>query len=302
MAKAFDGNAIGTFWEVNDASQYPNWAKYDFGTGKAYKIIAVSFGVYGHADYVNRHPKDWYIEGSNNDSDWTSLGAFPNSHFENLNASTTQQHTWALANNTSYRYIRITIGGVQNSGNIIRMGDIKLYEATAQGPTGATGYTGYTGTTGYTGYTGTTGYTGYTGEQGDKYAIVKSKDEGYVGLTCVEMPETRFEDVVIIDIKEPLNNARGKFKLAHKIDEEFIYACEENSIKPISCTVSSPCVCGVTVEEGSIVLEFSDLLPTPDEVVVKISGIRKGRLNNRFVKYTQEDAERNSQFWDSWRE
>ena len=182
------------------------------------------------------------------------------------------------------------------------------------GPTGATGYTGYTGDTGhtgdtgYTGPTGPTGYTGYSGpqgeqgEQGDKYAIVESKEGGYVGLTCVEMPETRFEDLVIINVYEIFGKeTTGNLKIAQKIDKEFIYVCEEGSIKPISYTSSSPCVLGLSIEDEQIIVEFSDILPIPKEIIVKISGIRKGRLNKRFTKYTQEQAESNTRFWDSWK-
>jgi hypothetical protein len=164
---------------------------------------------------------------------------------------------------------------------------------------GATGYTGYTGPKGDTGYTGPAGN---TGDQGDKYAIVKSKDEGYVGLTCVEMPETRFEDVIVVNIEEKFGeNIKINANVKVDIDEEFLFICEESSIKPISFIPSSPCIMGASIENNGLILKFSDILPLPKEVVVKISGIRKGRLNKRFNKYTEEEANRNTKFWDTWK-
>ena len=39
----------------------------------------------------------------------------------------------------------------------------------------------------------------------------------------------------------------------------------------------------------------------PEEIVVKLSGIRKGRLGRRFDQYSKEEAYRNTAFWDSWK-
>ena len=135
-AKAFDGND-GTFFEpANDAAQFPNWLKYDFGSGNAYTITAVTFRIDGgHDNYVDRAPKDWFAQGSNNDSDWVSLGTFPNTVFERVDAGQ-QNYVYLVTNDTAYRYIRITIDNVQNSGGLLRITEIKLSEMVAKGYAG----------------------------------------------------------------------------------------------------------------------------------------------------------------------
>tara|TARA_R110002020_G_scaffold120146_6_gene273818 strand:- start:1242 stop:7142 length:5901 start_codon:yes stop_codon:yes gene_type:complete len=135
-AKAFDGND-GTFFEpANDAAQFPNWLKYDFGSGNAYTITAVTFRIDGgHDNYVDRAPKDWFVQGSNNDSDWVSLGTFPNTVFERVDTGQ-QNYVYLVSNDTAYRYIRVTIDNVQDSGGLLRITEIKLSELVAKGYAG----------------------------------------------------------------------------------------------------------------------------------------------------------------------
>tara|TARA_E500000178_G_C17038997_1_gene765492 strand:- start:49242 stop:50039 length:798 start_codon:yes stop_codon:yes gene_type:complete len=138
----------------------------------------------------------------------------------------------------------------------------------------------------------------------DKYAIVPSKDGDYVSLACTEMPETRFEDIKKInlsDYKLLSNDDKENLIIEAEIDKEFIYVCEENTIDAISCVASDPAVVGAKVVDDKIVVSIDPVDEVPDFVVVKISGIRKGRLNRRFVKFTEEEAQRNNYFWGSWK-
>ena len=177
----------------------------------------------------------------------------------------------------------------------------------ATGKTGFTGYTGHTGHTGHTGYTGYTGYTGHTGSNGAagqsgktgatgatgaKYAIIKSESAGsYVGLYCTEMPESIFEDIITLDI-------RNKKQVTHSIDPIFIDACEEGSLKVVSAIGNEPCILGADIKDNQLIVKIRDGQFT-SRVVIKICGIRKG-IKQRFPKYTEEQARRNSNFWDSW--
>ena len=137
----------------------------------------------------------------------------------------------------------------------------------------------------------------------DKYAIVPSKDGDYVSLACTEMPETRFEDIQKIDLSEySLLSNEGKKDLIIEvdIDEEFINVCEEGTIDAISCVTSDPAIVGAKIVDNKIVVSLiAD--EVPEFVVVKLSGIREGRLNKRFVKFTEEEALRNNNFWGSWK-
>ena len=106
------------------------------------------------------------------------------------------------------------------------------------------------------------------------------------------MPEVRFEDVITI-------YTNGRLSLSHKIDEEFIHVCEENSIDAIGYTTSSPCLCGIEVQEEYLNIKFSGNIP--EKVTVKLSGIRQGRRGSRFPVFTQEQMDKNTNFWSSWR-
>ena len=172
--------------------------------------------------------------------------------------------------------------------------------ASGTGPQGAQGAQG---TAGDTGPQGPQGSTGVTGTSGAKYAIVPSKDEGsYVGLTCVEMPETRFDDVVIV-------RPDGERKFSIPLDEEYIFVCEQGTIKPVSYVPSEPCVCGIKIEYKSLPSrEMTVAFVTveiegdiPQEIIIKFSGVRKGKGGLRFERFTAEQAKANSQFWTSWK-
>ena len=125
------------------------------------------------------------------------------------------------------------------------------------------------------------------------FRSVKGREEGvYVGLTCVEMPETRFDDILII-------NPMGNKKMWVGIDLEYIHVCEEGSIRAISYVPSEPCVCGIKVKGSQLFVQIQGNVP--EELVIKLSGIRKGKKDLRFEEFTQEQADRNNNFWTSWK-
>lgn len=172
------------------------------------------------------------------------------------------------------------------------------------GPAGPAGPTGaastVAGPTGPAGSPGPAGTAGPTGPTGNKYAIVKGKKNGdYVGLVCVEMPETRFDDIMVVD------SAGGERIILAQLDEEYVHVCEEGTIQAISYTCSTPSLCGLSIvkdgdEPPYLKIEISESSPIPDKIVVKISGIRDGRIKSRFDKFTEEEAFRNNSFWNSW--
>jgi hypothetical protein len=283
---AFDENPIGTFFESNTVI---NWLKYDFGsisTGTTYKINAMSMRVYD--SYEERAPRDFYIAGSNNDSDYTILGTIVDQNYDDLAASNSQVFNWHFTNGTAYRYIKLFVKTVQ-AGTILRIADVRYYEGTAQGAAGPAGSAGPAGAAGPAGPAGAKGATG------DKYAIVPSQNEGvYVGLICTEMPEPRFEDVIKIPVF-----SEGKSSVEHEISETFRFVVEESTIEIISCVPSDPVIWGGYVKDGKIFINFDG--GKPEFVTVKISAIRSGRLDRRFSTYTKEEADKNVRFWDSWR-
>jgi len=95
---ACDGNAE-TLWSSADTA-FPHWWKYDFGDGVSWTIIKatikpVSVGGTGTV-------KDFNIQGSNNDSDWTTLCT--DTLANNINVQ-----TFTFTNAVAYRYIKVNI-------------------------------------------------------------------------------------------------------------------------------------------------------------------------------------------------
>ena len=110
---------------------------------------------------------------------------------------------------------------------------------------------------------------------------------------CTEMPEARFEDVLTINLNK-------KSKVTQSIDPTFLEVCEDDSVKVISCVPSHPAIVGARVESNKVVVEIDEKSSTPDRVEIKINGIRRGFLNNRFEEFTEEAAMKNYRFWGNW--
>lgn len=149
------------------------------------------------------------------------------------------------------------------------------------GPTGATGMTGPVGATGPAGPDGPTGPTGNQGATGPKMSIVSSFD-GPVALYCIESPEVRFEEVMLVP-------GRGRWPL----DPRYVAVCEPNTIVVKSCHGDF---------KGFATLESNDLVlhAYPDEFcmfVVVLSGIRLGFLHSRFAPKSESKMQRNNTFW-----
>ena len=125
-------------------------------------------------------------------------------------------------------------------------------------------------------------------ESAGKTAVVPSVDGNYVDLYCAEAPDVRFEDVVSI-------KTNGKLKIEHEIDREFVFVCEPDSIKAVGHTTTQPALCGVKVKENKLIITFSGSIP--EEVTIKLSGIRKGFKDVRFTPKTKEQADHNNDFW-----
>jgi hypothetical protein len=192
------------------------------------------------------------------------------------------------------------VGYQGNQGNIGYQGFGFSGSPGAQGAQGGPGYQGSSG-----GLQGPPGAQGAQGSQGDKYAIlpvVTSQGyEEYVELICVEMPEVRFEDIVVVKVG---GSGLDRDTILTFLDERFIQVCEKDTIKVTSAVGSSPVLVGAYISKNSLVVEAvgEDLKNKVVEIVVRISGIRKGRLNRRFAKHTYQEMISNTRFWEKWKE
>jgi hypothetical protein len=163
-----------------------------------------------------------------------------------------------------------------------------------RGRPGPDGNQGPQGPPGVYGPPGPQGPQGPPGTPGDKYAIVETR-AGWVGLLCTEMPEARFEDVIVVD------NLSQVTVLHVPLDPCFL-----ETIEPVSATVISllgdvPCALGGAVVGPNLYIDIDPGGAIPRRVTARVSGVRKGRGGVRFPKFTAEDATANSRFWGSWR-
>lgn len=117
--------------------------------------------------------------------------------------------------------------------------------------------------------------------------------QSYVELICVEMPEVRFEDIVVFNL------GRGTMTASKSIDQTFLQVCEHDSIKPVGVVPSRPVKFGAYVKGGKVFVEVDDASEAV-EVVVKISGLRVGMGDRRFASHTREEMVKNNAFWDQW--
>jgi hypothetical protein len=146
---------------------------------------------------------------------------------------------------------------------------------------------------------GPSGPPGPPGSDGDKYAIMPvdiplpGAHPGYVGLMCVEGPEVRFEDVILAGLPDPPG---GRIP----IDPMFLHVCEPDSIEVVGLVPSLPVVLGARVEGHEIVLSRQTYTDRPVSATIKLSGIRRGRQDVRFPRFTREQYERNTRFWNEW--
>ena len=106
------------------------------------------------------------------------------------------------------------------------------------------------------------------------------------------MPEAIFEDIIQIQTNYDKS-------ITYEIDKTFLSVCEEESVTISSFVPSSPCIFGAYVQNSKIYIKFKD--SSPEFVTIKVSGIRKGRKDRRFPIFSAEQAQKNNEFWDSWK-
>jgi hypothetical protein len=119
--KAFNHSVTGV---SNDWMAVQNtttgWLKIDFGSATAvdgYTVSVCTTGGYGTAC-----PKNWTFQGSNNDTDWTTL----DTRTDQTAWSDLEMRTYAFANSTAYRYYRLNITANNGSTSWLLVGEIEL--------------------------------------------------------------------------------------------------------------------------------------------------------------------------------
>jgi len=119
---AFNHSTDG--WWTTTASGTPWWIKYDFGSA-LYAVVKYTFTV--SAAYATEGPKDFLFQGSNNDSDWTTLDTQTGITW----SAEAETKTFTFSNTNAYRYYRVYITAVQ-SGDYCSCHEIEMFEAAGE--------------------------------------------------------------------------------------------------------------------------------------------------------------------------
>ena len=111
---AADG-LLTTEW-LDDFSGPPEWLKYDFGVGvtktiKRYRLTSAD----GDATYgESLDPRDWEVQGSNDNSNWTTLDTRAGEAFGNRS----ETREFRVADPGAYRYYRLYVTQNHSNGSI----------------------------------------------------------------------------------------------------------------------------------------------------------------------------------------
>lgn len=119
-AKAGD-NSFATLWRYTGAGN-GEWWKVDYSVN--YKHIVRRIQITG---YYGCNIKDFNFQGSNDDSDWTTLGSFQYDNLGNSSGDRWRQMFWVGDYDTPYRYFRVLLTSDGWSGSYVGITEIELY-------------------------------------------------------------------------------------------------------------------------------------------------------------------------------
>jgi hypothetical protein len=114
---AFDQNS-GSYWFYGGVT---GWLKYDLGhteTVQRYTVISAN-------DKVERDPKDWQFQGSNDGTSWTTLDTQSGQAFANR----FQLNSYTVATPGAYRYYRLNITSNNGDTSFVDLAEFGLFAA-----------------------------------------------------------------------------------------------------------------------------------------------------------------------------
>ena len=112
---------------------------------------------------------------------------------------------------------------------------------------------------------------------------------GYTALFIAESPEVRFDDVIVVKI--------AKANTYLPIDPRFLEVCEASSVQVCGCTPDIPALIGAVVEGSRVRVRIEKADPNQIvQVVIRLTGIRKGFRGLRFPDRTRTQFEANERF------
>jgi hypothetical protein len=129
-SKAFDDN-VGTTWR-SDSLPY-GWLQYDLGSGVSKKLYKVK--IQADASLSQCSPKDFTIQGSNNDSDWDTLKTVTGE----TGWTSNEVREFVANSSTAYRYFRIDVTDTEYGSGYLMICEVELHQndSTVVFPTAA---------------------------------------------------------------------------------------------------------------------------------------------------------------------
>lgn len=112
---------------------------------------------------------------------------------------------------------------------------------------------------------------------------------GYTALFIAESPEVRFDDVMVAKIV--------KADVDLPIDPRFIEVCAPDTVQVCGCVADIPVLVAAAVDGDKVRMRFAE--QDPDQVVqvvLRLTGIRKGFLGHRFPDRTGAQFKANERF------
>lgn len=115
---AFDDDE-DTYWEADGVV---GWLKVDLGSGKTAIVRRYSIQAATTAGEADKAPKAWTLQGSNNDSAWTTI------HTVAAAAAFTvgERRSYDVTNAVAYRYYKLDVTENQGDATSLRIGEVTM--------------------------------------------------------------------------------------------------------------------------------------------------------------------------------
>lgn len=125
--KAFDqSNIAAAAGYLGAASSLPIWLKSDLGSGVSKKVKEYTVSCYQSAV---RCPKDWTLEGSNNDADWDVLDTVTGEI--GWAGNTNEMYSYTVDSPGYYRYYQLNVSANNGDTFYLAVGELELIEVDA---------------------------------------------------------------------------------------------------------------------------------------------------------------------------
>ena len=132
---AFNGNPGANGWNTSGATT--GWIELDFGAGNTHTMLA--YAIYGQAAYASRMPSAWNLQGSNDNSTWSTLDTESGVTNWSGNQGSLQKFYICSVRTTAYRYFRVNVTANNGDGSSLQINQLYFYGGSFVAPAIGTG-------------------------------------------------------------------------------------------------------------------------------------------------------------------